>query len=49
MEQEPRVNDVRIGPDGELEFYDGAEWVPYPDLPDEAGPPSALWRPGDVS
>ncbi|MFD0315701.1 hypothetical protein [Streptomyces flavalbus] len=46
MAEEPRVNDVRIAPDGELEFYDGTEWVPYPDLPDDVALPNGLSRDG---
>ncbi|MFE6285735.1 hypothetical protein [Streptomyces sp. NPDC057877] len=49
MEEEPQVNAVRHGPDGSLEFYDGAEWVPYPDVPEEVWQPGAVSRTGQVS
>ncbi|MBV7696688.1 CHAT domain-containing protein [Streptomyces sp. TRM70350] len=46
--EEPRLNDVRLGPDGSLEFFDGVDWVAYPDVPDDEGaPPNAVSR-GDA-
>ncbi|MER6343599.1 hypothetical protein ACWC10_18255 [Streptomyces sp. NPDC001595] len=43
--EQPRINDVRLGANGELEFYDGTGWVPYPDVPDEdGGSPVVLTR-----
>ncbi|MEV7996141.1 hypothetical protein AB0O67_30890 [Streptomyces sp. NPDC086077] len=46
--EEPQLNDVRLGPDGSLEYFDGAHWTPYPDVPeDEGAPPHAVSRHGD--
>jgi hypothetical protein len=44
MVEEPQVNDVRLGDDGELEFFDGTAWIPYSDVPGDAGSPNALTR-----
>ncbi|MFG3659306.1 hypothetical protein [Streptomyces sp. NPDC047706] len=45
MAEEPRLNDVRLGPDGSLEYFDGAQWRDYPDIPDdEEAPPLAVSR-----
>jgi hypothetical protein len=33
--EQPRINDVRLGEHGDLEFYDGTGWQPYPDVPDD--------------
>ncbi|MFI9614485.1 hypothetical protein ACIHCM_22940 [Streptomyces sp. NPDC052023] len=45
MTEEPRLNDVRLGPDGSLEYFDGAQWRAYPDIPDdEEAPPLAVSR-----
>ncbi|MEU3731185.1 hypothetical protein AB0E81_17450 [Streptomyces sp. NPDC033538] len=48
MEEEPEINDVRLGIDGVLEFYDGTAWVPYPDVPEDHGPPNAVNREKDT-
>ncbi|GEC08659.1 hypothetical protein SSP24_63140 [Streptomyces spinoverrucosus] len=49
MVEEPRLNDVRLGPDGSLEYFDGTGWVTYPDVPDDDGaPPNAVSRGDDV-
>ena len=42
--EQPRVNDVRLGGNGELEFYDGTDWVPYPDVPEDDGTPFLVAR-----
>ncbi|ELP66928.1 hypothetical protein STRTUCAR8_06231 [Streptomyces turgidiscabies Car8] len=44
MADAPKINDVRLGDDGVLEFYDGTAWVLYPDVPDDDGPPQALTK-----
>ncbi|GGL94362.1 hypothetical protein GCM10010129_42860 [Streptomyces fumigatiscleroticus] len=48
MEEEPRINDVRLGAGGELEFFDGTAWVPYPDLPEDPGTPRAVSKGDDT-
>jgi len=30
----PKANDVWIDDHGELRYFNGNEWVPYPDVPD---------------
>ncbi|UED87383.1 hypothetical protein [Streptomyces profundus] len=47
MERAPRTNDVRLGEDGELEFFDGTAWVPYPDVPEDDAAPNAVSRGDD--
>lgn len=44
MEENPRLNQVRMDSDGVLEFFDGTDWIPYPDVPDTAMPPIAVAR-----
>jgi hypothetical protein len=44
MADAPKINDVRLGEDGVLEFYDGTAWVGYPDVPDDD-----TWSPLAVS
>jgi hypothetical protein len=31
---DPKANDVWIDDHGELRYFNGTEWVPYPDVPD---------------
>jgi hypothetical protein len=31
---DPEANDVWIDDHGELRYFNGTEWVPYPDVPD---------------
>lgn len=31
---DPKANDVWIDDHGELRYFNGNEWVPYPDVPD---------------
>ena len=44
MADAPKINDVRLGDNGVLEFYDGTAWILYPDVPDDDGPPQALTK-----
>ena len=44
MADAPKINDVRLGDSGVLEFYDGTAWILYPDVPDDDGPPQALTK-----
>ncbi|MFF3375773.1 hypothetical protein ACFYXF_22835 [Streptomyces sp. NPDC002680] len=48
MADAPKINDVRLGDNGVLEFYDGTAWVVYPDVPDDDGPPQALTKDSPV-
>ncbi|MEW2117285.1 hypothetical protein AB0945_19255 [Streptomyces sp. NPDC005474] len=44
MADGPKINDVRLGDNGVLEFYDGTAWILYPDVPDDDAPPQALTK-----
>ncbi|QKG19133.1 hypothetical protein [Actinomadura verrucosospora] len=44
MSDQPQINDVRLRDDGELEYFDGTDWVAYPDLPDDNGQPFGVTR-----
>lgn len=37
----PRVNDTWIDSAGELRIWDGANWMPYEDLPDQ---PTVIYK-----
>ncbi|MFI9604853.1 hypothetical protein ACWEQ7_19415 [Streptomyces sp. NPDC004069] len=48
MAEEQADNVVKLGDDGELLYFDGKDWVPYPDVDDGGGfSPGLLIRDDD--
>ena len=41
---DPKANDVWIDEHGELKYFNGDEWVPYPDIPDGDLQPEVVIR-----
>jgi hypothetical protein len=43
-EPEQQLNAVRLSAEHGFEYYDGSQWVPYREVPDDGGEPTAVVR-----
>jgi hypothetical protein len=41
---EPEINEVRLSGENGFEYYDGNNWVPYREVPDDGGEPPVVAR-----